>query len=116
MEPSSESKWDKKRRPDGISYYPFKNGKCLAWDYLCPDSLGPTRNKVSTSKVASKAASLADAGKLTNYKHLTKDYHVIPVKIKTLGSYGPHALNFINDIVTSLIAKLTVHIGAIFLR
>ena len=29
------------------------------------------------------------------YKHLNKDYHVIPMGIETLGSYGPHALNFI---------------------
>ena len=40
LEPSGTSKWDKKR-PDEISYYPFKNGKCLAWDHTCPDSLGP---------------------------------------------------------------------------
>ncbi len=44
--------------------YPFKNGKCLAWDYTCPDSLGPTHIKVSTSKEAGKAASLAEVGKL----------------------------------------------------
>ena len=32
------------------------------------------------------------------YKHLNKDYHVIPMGIETLGSYGPHALNLIKDI------------------
>ena len=35
---------------------------------------------------------------MKKYKHLNKDYHVIPVGIETLGSYGPHALNFIKDI------------------
>ena len=38
LEPTGTPKLDKKR-PDGISYYPFKNGWCLAWDYTCPDTL-----------------------------------------------------------------------------
>ena len=42
--------------------------------------------------------SLAEKGKLKKYRHLNKDYHVIPVGIETLGSFGPHALNFIKDI------------------
>ena len=68
----------------------------MAWDYTCPNTLGPTHIKVSTFKEAGKAASLAEAGKLKKYKHLNKDYQVILVG--TLGSYGPHALNFIKDI------------------
>jgi hypothetical protein len=87
-----------KKCPDGIPYYPFENGKCFAWDYTCPDSLGPTHIKVSTSKEAGKAASLAEVGKLKKYKHLNKECHVIPVGIEILESYGPHALNFIKDI------------------
>ena len=83
LEPIGMSKRDKKC-PNGISYYPFKNGKCLAWDYTCPDSLGPTHIKVSTSKEASKAASLAKKGQLKKHRHLNKDYLVIPVGIETL--------------------------------
>lgn len=49
--------------------YPFKNGKCLAWDNTWPNSLGPTHIKDSTSKEAGKAASLAEVGKLKKYKH-----------------------------------------------
>ena len=64
-----------------MSYYPFKDRKCLAWDYTCPNSLGPTHIKVSTSKEASKAASLIEVGKLKKYKHLNKDYQVILVGI-----------------------------------
>ena len=32
------------------------------------------------------------------YRHLNKDYHVIPVGFETLGWCGPHVLNFIKDI------------------
>ena len=38
----------------------FKNGKCLAWDYTCLNSLGPTHIKDFTSKEAGKATSLAE--------------------------------------------------------
>ena len=41
---------------------------------------------------------MAEVGKLKKYKHLNKDYHVIPVGKETLGSYGTHALNFIKYI------------------
>ena len=66
LEPTGMAKLDKKR-PDGIYYYPFKNGKCLAWDYTCPDSSGPTHIKVSTSKEAGKGASLAEVRILLSY-------------------------------------------------
>ena len=97
LEPTGTSKLDKKR-PDGISYYPYKNGRCLAWDYTCPDTLAISHVKKSTSKEAGKAASLAEDNKLKKYRHLNNDYYVVPVAIETLGSYGPHALGFIKDI------------------
>ena len=40
-----------------------------------------------------------EVGNLKKYKHLNKDYHVIPMGVKTLGLYRPHVLNFIKDIV-----------------
>ena len=32
IEPKGTSIQDRKR-PDAISYFPFKKGRCLAWDY-----------------------------------------------------------------------------------
>ena len=80
LEPTGTSKFDKKR-PDGISYYPYKNGRCLAWDYTCPDTLAISHVKKSTSKEAGKAASLAEDKKFRKYRHLNKDYYVVPVAI-----------------------------------
>ena len=97
LEPTGTSKLDKKR-PDGISYYPYKNGRCLAWDYTCPDNLARTHIKKSTSTQAGKAASRAEDGKLKKYRHLDNDYYVVPIGIETLGSFGPHALYFVKDI------------------
>jgi hypothetical protein len=97
LEPKGTSIQDRKR-PDGISYFPFKNGRCLAWEYTCPDTLARTHIKKSTSTEAGKAASRAEDGKLRKYRRLNADYYVVPIGIETLGSFGPHALDFIKDI------------------
>ena len=97
LEPKGTSIQDRKR-PDGISYFPFKNGRCLAWDYTCPDTLARSHIKKFTSTQAGKAASRAEDGKLKKYRHLNNDYYVVPIGIETLGSFGPHALDFIKDI------------------
>ena len=55
-----------------------------------------THIKKFTSTQAGKAASRAEDGKLKKY--LNNDYFVVPIGIETLGSFGPHALDFIKDI------------------
>ena len=57
-----------------------------------------THIKKFTSTQAGKAAARAEDGKLKKYRHLNNDYYVVPIGIETLGSFGPHALDFIKDI------------------
>jgi hypothetical protein len=42
-------------------------------------------------------------GKLRKYRHLNTDFYVVPIGIETLGSFGPHALDFIKDIVHRIV-------------
>jgi uncharacterized Zn finger protein len=56
LEPKGTASIHDRIRPDGISYFPFKNGRCLAWDYTCPDTLACTHIKKSTSTEAGRAA------------------------------------------------------------
>ena len=53
----------------------------------------------STSQEAGKAASLAKDKKFKKYRCLNNDFYVVPVAIENLGSYGPHALDFIKDVI-----------------
>ena len=41
LEPTSLARHDN-RRPDGMSLTPWSNGRCLAWDFTCPDTLAPS--------------------------------------------------------------------------
>ena len=41
LEPAGLDRGDGKR-PDGITTFPFANGKCLAWDATCSDTFSPS--------------------------------------------------------------------------
>ena len=69
----------------------MKNHLMLSQIYVNSKYLVTLRDFMSYSyqgfnfQKSGKAASRAEAGKLKKYKPLTKDYHVIPVGIETLG-------------------------------
>ena len=66
LEPKGTSIQNRKR-PDGISYFPFKNSRCLAWNYTCPDTLTCSHIKNEILTEAGKAAAGAVDGKLKIY-------------------------------------------------
>ena len=39
LEPTSALIRQNEKMPDGMSLSPWKNGRCLAWDFICPDTL-----------------------------------------------------------------------------
>jgi hypothetical protein len=39
LEPIGLSRKGDRRRPDGLTYPNWKNGKCLIWDFTCADTL-----------------------------------------------------------------------------
>ena len=85
-----------KKRPDGMTTYPFKQGKPLAWDFTCVDSLCASYLHQSAQE-AGKAAEMAEQKKKNKYSHLT-DFHFIPIATETLGPFGPEAIQFIEDL------------------
>ena len=57
LEPKSLSRDDGKR-PDGLTVLPWANGRCLVWDFTCPDTLAAShlnRAVVSPGLVANDA-------------------------------------------------------------
>ena len=75
------------RRPDGLSLTPWSNGRCLAWDFTCPDTLAPSHiNTAITGQ--GKVANEAEAKKRTKYACLTPAFVFIPIAVETLGALG----------------------------
>jgi len=85
------------KRPDGLTLIPWRNGKCLLWDFTCVDSVAPSYiNK--TSKESGLAAKLAENRKFIKYESLESSYIFVPVAIETFGPWGVHARKLIKDL------------------
>ena len=95
-EPPGLSRSDGKR-PDGLTLFPWKEGRSLVWDFTCVDTLAPSYIS-QTSKEAGKAANQAEKRKTELYHELQTSHHVIPVAMETMGSWGREGLKFIKDL------------------
>ena len=96
LEPTGLSRRDGKR-PDGMTLFPWSNGRCVVWDFTCRDTLARSHT-TATSKEAGKAAEQAESTKTTTYSDLIGSYDFIPVAMETLGSWGPQGKKFVEAI------------------
>ena len=85
------------KRPDGLTLYPWSQGKSLVWDFTCSDTLAPSY-VATTSTEAGKAAAQAERRKLGHYDELSSNYIVMPVAVETMGSWGQMGLKFVKDL------------------
>lgn len=96
LEPNSLCREDGKR-PDGLSVLPWANGRCLVWDFTCPDTLAASHLNaavLSPGAVANAAESL----KVAKYRSLSALYRFVPIAVETLGALGDEALDFFRDL------------------
>ena len=96
LEPAGLARSDGKR-PDGLTLYPWSQGRCLVWDYTCRDTLAPS-NVDANSHEAGRSAVKAEKDKFSHYLELSTTYIVTPIAMETLGSWGPIGLKFIKEI------------------
>ena len=85
------------RRPDGATLIPWDHGRCLAWDFTCPDTVAPSHMSSSTI-AAGLAAEEAEALKSEKYSDLIPSHVFVPVAIETLGAWGPGASSLVAEI------------------
>ena len=96
LEPSGLTRNDGKR-PDGISLFPYKDGKNLVWDYTCSCTVAPS-NLSFTVTGAGKSAEQAELRKRGHYSELSKTYHFQPVASETFGAWAPSSHKFLCDL------------------
>ena len=96
---------DDGKRPDGATLVAWSNGRSLAWNFTCPDTLAQSHVAQSASAVGS-AALKAEQGKRSKYDELisSNSYSFAPVAIETLGTWGPSAADLCREIETRLAA------------
>ena len=90
--------------PDGVTAFPYKQGKCLTWDFTCINTISDSY-LLETAKEAGKAAEAAEKRKISKYDKLLNNYHFIPIAVETLGAWGQEGLKFIKEIGEKIIQK-----------
>ena len=75
------------RRPDGITVFPFANGRCLCWDATCVDTYAESHRN-NSAVTAGSAACAAEDAKRRKYASLVPRFRFEPVAIETAGTYG----------------------------
>jgi hypothetical protein len=96
---------DDGKRPDGLTMIPWHSGRCLVWDFTCPDTLAASHLH-ATKANGSAAANKAESAKQLKYKRISDSYVFQPVAVETLGAWGSSGLQFIQAVGTKL-AKFT---------
>ena len=96
MEPAGLNRGDG-NRPDGITIFPFSQGRALCWDATCVNTYG--ENSVNNTAVeVGQAAARAESNKRSKYPELVRRFRFEPVAIETSGVFGPSSRNIIYEI------------------
>ncbi|XP_029655915.1 uncharacterized protein LOC115229755 [Octopus sinensis] len=93
LEPVGLAREDGKR-PDGLTTFPFENGKSLIWDATCTDTFSAGNILTSASEPGS-AANLAETLKIKKYSALSHRHIFAPIAVETSGVLGPRTKKFL---------------------
>ena len=97
-EPSGLLRTDKKR-PDGVTHLPWKQGKCVTWDVTVSDTLAQSYvHETSQTPLTPCAAAEAAVERKTNkYSSLAQSYSFVPVAAETKGAINKDGVDFLSD-------------------
>ena len=85
------------RRPDGVTYFPFKGGKALAWYATCTDWFAAS-HLCSTILNPGSASRAAEGLKRQKYFQLVEDFELVLVAVETFGIIGSAGCSLLTDI------------------
>jgi hypothetical protein len=96
LEPVGVDRGDGKR-PDGMTTFPFKQGKCMVWDVTVVDTFAASNINLSAVE-AGAAAVAAEDKKKNKYRDLVERFQFEPVAFETIGSCGAGTERIIREI------------------
>ena len=83
LEPVGLNRGDGKR-PDGLTIFPFSQGKSLCWDATCINTFGERSINDSAIEVG-HAAAKAETAKRSKYPDMVRRFRFEPIAIETSG-------------------------------
>jgi len=102
FEPSTLSRDDGKC-PDGLSAAPWKEGRCLVWDFTRPDILAASHFDRAVSGPGAVATE-TEAQKRSKCSLLAATYHFVRVAVETLCALRDEAAQFSSDLGSRIAA------------
>ena len=109
------NKCNKWRRPDGITTFPWKHGKCLIWDATVVDSFSKSHIIASSIKSGSSAKS-AEILKSRKYQNLVGNFHYQPVAFETTSCCKASTSSFVDELGRKVIEASGDSLEAVWLR
>ena len=97
LEPSGLDRGDRKR-PDGITVYPYSRGRCLIWDATCVNTFASSNLK--------RAALAAEVRKIAKYAEFGRRFILQPVAVVTSGAMGKSTIQFLLDLGRRLAVRI----------
>ena len=82
---------DDGKRPDGATLIPWKQGKCLIWDFTCVNTIARSHISAAASRPG-LPCSVAEEKKMKKYLCLGSEFIFTPVVLETLGPWAPEAV------------------------
>ena len=80
--------------PDGISFAPFKRGKCLIWDVGVAHPTAESHVELAC-KERTALVSKVESLKVSKYSALTPEFEFVLLVVETFGSVGKEFLKLI---------------------
>ena len=96
LEPHGLNRGDGKR-PDGVTLFPWRNGRCLVWDVTCVDTFAEGHLTAGALQVGS-AAEAAEEQKRREYAAISESHLFEPIAVETTGVFGPTTLGLLKSI------------------
>ena len=90
-------------RPDGATIIPWSQGRCLAWDVTCPDTLAASY-VAGSAGAAGYASEQATARKVQKYQSLASSHTFVPIAVETMGSLSRDSLSLLHALGGRLIS------------
>ena len=85
------------RRPDGLTVFPYSEGRSLIWDATCVDTYAATA-LVESALEPGSAATAAEERKRRRYEALSDQYRFVPLAVETTGVLGPACASFLAEL------------------
>ena len=86
------------KRPDGLTIAPWASGRCLVWDFTCPDTLAVSHLNRAVLGAGTVACD-AESRQKSKYASLSATtYNFIPIAVETIGALGDEASAFFKDL------------------